>query len=216
MKSFPVKSAFGGAVFLLTASSGGAWAADLGPYQPYTPPPQEARYEAPSIWQGAYVGINGGYGWSNSNFAKPEGGYGGAQVGYNWQRGRLVFGIEGDFQGGDIGGTKTTAFDDKVRSDINWFSTVRGRVGIATGPWLIYGTGGVAFADVDTRVRFDNGDKWKSSGTQTGYAVGGGVEWAFTQNWSAKAEYLYVGLGEDALGVNNDFQTVRLGLNYKF
>ena len=215
MKSLPVKSAFGGAVALLAMSTG-AWAADLGPYNSYTPAPQpEVRYDSPSIWQGAYVGINGGYGWSDSNPTSAEGGFGGAQVGYNWQRGRLVFGIEGDFQGGDIGGS-VTDFDATLHSEINWFSTVRGRLGIATGPWLIYGTGGVAFADIDTRVRFDDGDSWKTSGTETGYAVGGGLEWAFAQNWSAKAEYLFVGLGEDDFGVNNDFHSVRLGLNYKF
>lgn len=199
------------------AASSAAGAADLGGYQSYTPPPQpEVRYDSPSIWDGAYVGINGGYAWSNSNPTDAEGGFGGAQVGYNWQRGRLVFGIEGDFQGGDIGGSVATDVDATLHSEINWFSTVRGRVGIATGPWLIYGTGGVAFADIDTRVRFDDGDSWKDSGTQVGYAVGGGLEWAFAQNWSAKAEYLFVGLGKDDFGVNNDLHTVRAGLNYKF
>ncbi|HET6389655.1 outer membrane protein [Hyphomicrobium sp.] len=215
MKSLSVASAFGGALLSLAASSG-AWAADLGPYQSYTPPQPEVRYEAPLIWQGAYVGINGGFAWSDSNPTNAEGGFGGAQVGYNWQRGRLVFGIEGDFQGGDIGGRLGVDPEASLHSEINWFSTVRGRLGIATGPWLVYGTGGVAFADIDTRVRFDDGDSWKDSGTQVGYAVGGGIEWAFAQNWSAKAEYLFVGLGEDDFGVNNDLHTIRAGLNYKF
>ena len=111
----------------------------------------------PSIWQGAYIGINGGYGWSNSNFTEPEGGFGGGQIGYNWQRDRFVFGVEGDFQGGDIGGIKTTAFDN-ASSDINWFSTVRGRVGIATGPWLHLRHGRRRVCrHVDNRVDFDDG-----------------------------------------------------------
>jgi outer membrane immunogenic protein len=221
MKSQRVKSAtFGGALLLLTASSS-AWAADLGPYQPYTPPPApEVRYETPSIWEGAYVGINGGYGWSNSNFTDPEGGFGGGQIGYNWQRDRFVFGVEGDFQGGDISGTAFDQFGDTARSDVNWFSTVRGRLGFASGPLLVYGTGGVAFADVDNRIHFTDGSVARDSGTQTGYAAGAGIEWAFAPNWSAKAEYLYIGLGDDTLSsgdrINNDFQTVRVGLNYKF
>ncbi len=220
MKSHRVKSVtLGGALLLLTAGSS-AWAADLGPYQPYTPPQTEVRYETPSIWEGAYVGINGGYGWSNSNFTDPSGGFGGAQLGYNWQRDRIVFGIEGDFQGADISGRAYDFDGDTAHSDVNWFSTVRGRLGFASGPLLIYGTGGVAFADVDTHIHFVNGSSARDSGTQTGYAAGGGVEWAFAPNWSAKAEYLYIGLGDDTLSngdrVNNDFQTVRVGLNYKF
>src|SRR5271168_4447764 len=103
---------FGGTLLLLTASSS-AWAADLGPYQPYTPPPApEVRYESPAIWEGAYIGVNGGYGWSDSNFTEPEGGFGGGQIGYNWQRDRFVFGVEGDFQGADISGTAFDQFGD--------------------------------------------------------------------------------------------------------
>jgi outer membrane immunogenic protein len=211
---------FGGALLLLTASSS-AWAADLGPYQPYTPPPApEVRYESPAIWEGAYIGVNGGYGWSDSNFTEPEGGFGGGQIGYNWQRDRFVFGVEGDFQGADISGTAFDQFGDTARSDVNWFSTVRGRLGFASGTWLVYGTGGVAFADIDNRIHFTGGSVSRDSGTQTGYAVGGGAEWAFAPNWSAKAEYLYLGFGDDTLPsgdrINNDFQTVRVGLNYKF
>jgi outer membrane immunogenic protein len=211
---------FGGTLLLLTASSS-AWAADLGPYQPYTPPPApEVRYESPAIWEGAYIGVNGGYGWSDSNFTEPEGGFGGGQIGYNWQRDRFVFGVEGDFQGADISGTAFDQFGDTARSDVNWFSTVRGRLGFASGTWLVYGTGGVAFADIDNRIHFTDGSVSRDSGTQTGYAVGGGAEWAFAPNWSAKAEYLYLGFGDDTLPsgdrINNDFQTVRVGLNYKF
>jgi len=210
----------GGALLVSTASSG-AFAADLGPYQPYNPPAAPVvQYEEPAIWEGAYIGVNGGYGWSNSNFTEPEGGFGGGQLGYNWQRGRFVFGVEGDFQGGDIGGTAFDQFGDVADSDVNWFSTVRGRLGFANGPLLVYGTGGVAFADIDNTIHFSDGSVAKDSGTQTGYAVGGGLEWAFAPNWSAKAEYLYVGMGDTTLSsgdrVNNDFQTVRVGLNYKF
>ncbi|MET0408259.1 MAG: outer membrane protein [Hyphomicrobium sp.] len=221
MKSQFAKSlALSAAVLALTASTG-AWAADLGPYQPYTPPQPEVEYRAPAaIWEGAYVGINGGYGWSNSTFTEPEGGFGGGQIGYNWQRDRIVFGIEGDFQAGDISGNAYNFADDAfAHSNVNWFSTVRGRLGIANGPLLVYGTAGLAIADFDTAVDF-GGPRFRDSDTKTGYAAGGGVEWAFAPNWSMKAEYLYLGFGDDRLSsgyrINNDFQTVRVGLNYKF
>ena len=90
---------------------------------------------------------------------------------------------------------KTSAFGNAT-TDIDWFSTVRGRVGIAAGPWLLYGTGGVAFADISNRVDIGP-DHAANSDTQVGYAVGGGLEWAFARNWSAKAEYLYLGFGDD-------------------
>jgi outer membrane immunogenic protein len=220
MKSqFAKALTLGGALLVSTASSG-AFAADLGPYQPYNPPAAPLDYATPSIWEGAYIGINGGYGWSNSNFTDPEGGFGGGQIGYNWQRDRIVFGFEGDIQGGDINGSAfNTSNGDIAHSNIDWFSTVRGRLGFASGPWLFYGTGGVAFADVDNHIHFSSGGGDRNSGIDTGYAAGGGIEWAFAPNWSAKAEYLYVGLGDDDVGgyrINNDFQTFRVGLNYKF
>lgn len=210
-----------GGALLVSTASGSAFAADLGPYQPYNPQAAPVvQYEAPSIWEGAYIGINGGYGWSNSTFTDPEGGFGGGQIGYNWQRDRFVFGFEGDIQGADISGR---AFDPSdfatAHSDVNWFSTVRGRLGFASGPWLFYGTGGLAVAGVDTHINVGP-DHFRDSNTDVGYAAGGGIEWAFAPNWSAKAEYLYIGLGDDTLSsgdrINNDFQTVRLGLNYKF
>jgi outer membrane immunogenic protein len=221
MKSQFAKSFCLGAGALMLTASASAWAADLGPYQPYTPPPApEASYEPPSIWEGAYVGINGGYGWSNSNFTEPEGGFGGGQIGYNWQRGHFVFGFEGDIQGADIGGTAFDQFGDVARSDVDWFSTVRGRLGFANGPFLVYGTGGLAVAGIDNRIHFTNGSVARDDSTQTGYAAGGGIEWAFAPNWSAKAEYLYMGFGDETLSsgdrINNDFQTVRVGLNYRF
>ena len=213
---------FGGILLCVTATTS-AWAADLGPYRPYTPPPPAPiqSYAEPPIWEGAYIGLNGGYGWSSSNFAEPDGAFGGGQLGYNWQRDRFVFGVEGDLQASDINASKDVAFGNAT-TDIDWFSTVRGRVGIAAGPWLLYGTGGVAFADIANRV--DIGlDTLRNSETQVGYAVGGGLEWAFARNWSARAEYLYLGFGDTTLSgggnevkVNNDVQTVRLGVNYKF
>jgi len=224
MKAFKLKSVLLGSATILAAATGSAMAADLGPYQPYNPPAEPAPIYQPAIWDGAYIGVNGGYGWSNAGPTEPDGGFGGGQLGYNWQRGNIVFGLEGDIQAGDISGRAYTFDGDTARSDVNWFSTVRGRLGFTNGPWLLYATGGLAIADVDNRVNLVGAPSFHNSETLTGYAVGGGLEWKFTQNWSAKAEYLYLGLGNSTLynsdgdsgRVNNDIQTVRVGLNYHF
>lgn len=223
MRALNLKSVLLSSATALAAASGSAMAADLGPYQPYNPPPEAAPVYQPAIWDGAYIGINGGYGWSDARPTEPEGGFGGGQIGYNWQRDRIVFGLEGDFQGAGISGRAYTFDGDTARSDMNWFSTVRGRLGFASGPWLLYATGGLAVADVDHRANLE-GQSFRGNDTLTGYAVGGGLEWKFSQNWSAKAEYLYLGLGDskltadngDFVRINNDVQTVRVGLNYHF
>jgi outer membrane immunogenic protein len=221
MKSQFAKALTLGGALLTSTASGSAFAADLGPYQPYNPPAAPVvQYETPAIWEGAYIGVNGGYGWSNSTFTEPEGGFGGGQVGYNWQRDRFVFGLEGDFQGADISGRAFNTNGDTAHSNVNWFSTLRGRLGVASGPFLFYGTGGVAVADFDTHL-YDASSNlhFRNDDTKVGYAAGGGVEWAFAPSWSMKAEYLYTGFGDDRIDgyrINNDFQTVRVGLNYKF
>jgi outer membrane immunogenic protein len=224
MRVSNLKAALLGSAAFLVAASGGAMAADLGPYQPYNPPPEPEAVYQPAIWDGAYIGVNGGYGWSNAGPTEPDGGFGGGQIGYNWKRDRIVLGLEGDIQGGDISGAAYTVGGDTAHTDTNWFATVRGRLGVASGPWLLYATGGLAVADVDNRVNLVGSPSFHDSDTLTGYAVGGGLEWKFAQNWSAKAEYLYLGLGDstlrnsdgDTFKINNDVQTVRVGLNYHF
>lgn len=218
----------GGALFFAFCASS-ASAADLGPYRPYAPPPPQAvvePYAEPPIWEGAYIGVNGGYSWTESGLTTPDGWFGGGQVGYNIQRGALVYGVEGDFQGGDM--EKGADFFGPggfgaAVTDVDWFSTIRGRVGLAAGPTLFYATAGVAFADIDSRIAFGNGTSVSDSSVQTGYAVGGGLEWAFAPHLSMKAEYLYMDFGDQTLTgtapatiVDTNMQTVRVGLNYRF
>ncbi|HRY07903.1 MAG TPA: porin family protein [Hyphomicrobiaceae bacterium] len=218
-----------------------ALAADLGPYRPPAPP--ETYVERPSMfsWRGFYAGLNGGYAWGSgdSTFVNngtvagdlssvdPDGWFGGGQLGYNAQFGNFVLGVEGDFQGTGVDGSKLdnigpVAF--RTSNDMNWFSTLRARAGFAADRVLIYATGGVAWADVDfslydfsTATRFSGGD------TLTGYTIGGGVEWALANNWTFKGEYLYIDLddakfhgGGTSANFDNAFHTVRFGLNYKF
>jgi outer membrane immunogenic protein len=141
---------------------------------------------------------------------------GGGQVGCNYQTGVFVVGLEGDFDGTGLrnsrsavslgntnGGPPTIVpgiINESFRS--NWLSTVRGRVGIANGPWLFYGTGGLAIANVSfsDQLCFPTAgtpicNAASSNNTRTGWAAGGGIEWMFTAHWSAKVEYIHADLG---------------------
>lgn len=213
-----------------------AVAADLGPYRP--PPPAEPIYEPARErgawnWQGLYFGANAGYGWGNDNSAfysgpgggagslNPDGWLAGGQIGYNVQFNWLVLGIEADLQSADISDTTALGFSN-VTTDIDWFSTVRGRIGYAAGPTLVYFTGGWAFADLNQSLT-SGGVSMSNDDVASGYTVGGGIEWQFAPNWSLKTEYLYVDLGEQTLSgpsgtytTDTDFHTVRAGVNFRF
>lgn len=211
------------AVALIACSAGAATAADLGPYTPPPPPPEYAPEMPALTWTGFYIGANGGYAWSNGNsddFGRisPEGWFGGGTAGYNVQSGRFVFGVEADAQAGDISdsGVGPAGF---AKATTDWFGTVRARAGITSGPALFYATGGFAWADMDYNV---NG--FRDDSMETGWVAGGGVEWKLDDRWSTKLEYQYIDLGDqrvaDGFGeiekFDNNFHTVRLGLNYKF
>lgn len=208
-------------------AAGAASAADL----PSRKGPVVAPVYVPAFtWTGFYVGANAGYAWGNvnasvTNFTRTvsigdlDGFVGGGQVGYNYQMGQFVLGVEADIQGADLS-TGSNAFGDSVSTE--YFGTVRARVGLAFDRFLPYVTGGWAYGNVKTVV----GGVGSTDKTHTGgYAIGAGLEYAFTNNWTAKVEYLYVDLGEkNAFTVNNvagvkmgtDFSVVRAGVNYKF
>jgi outer membrane immunogenic protein len=163
-------------------------------------------------WSGLYVGVNGGYGWSqNTSPVDPTGAFGGGQIGYNFQRGNIVFGIETDFQGSGISDSAGS-----LNSSLDWFGSVRGRLGYAFERALVYGTGGFGYGQVTNEGL---------SQTQTGWVAGAGVEYKITPSWSAKAEYQYFDLGEhgglnntgpldDAYSGRTQFSTFRVGVNY--
>ena len=197
--------------------AGAASAADL-PVRAAPPAPIIAAVPV-FTWTGFYVGVNAGYGWNANDSIvvnglrfdlDDEGGFvGGAQAGYNYQIGSFVVGLEGDIQYADFGGDDRFDFDgDGILDDdfntSDWFGTVRARAGVAFDRALIYATGGFAFAD-----------------NATGWTVGGGLEYAFTNNLSAKIEGLYVNLDQDDnnfFAIDNDaeFGVVRAGLNFRF
>jgi outer membrane immunogenic protein len=185
----------------------------------------------------------------------PSGFIGGGQVGFNWQWNKwLVLGIETDFQGSDIEGSERRSnFPDITGAGngpdsflfaherMQWFGSTRGRIGIS--PWcrlLIYGTGGVAYGNVDYSADTNFGNPFanypvKFSETNVGWTAGGGIEYAIGHHWSLRAEYLYYDLGSQnrtqnqLIGgvpqgppffVHYHFDTtgniVRGGLNFKF
>ena len=203
-------------------------AADLG--RPvYKAPPSEVGYYN---WTGFYAGINGGYGWGTSGWSvvpgistKPSGGLIGGTIGYNIQMGGLVWGLEGDFDWAGLSGSvacvPALTFCE-TKSD--WLATFRGRIGYSFDRWMPYLTGGGAIGDVKVTAGAPLlGVAISNSDSQLGWTLGGGVEFAFINNWTAKIEYLHVDLGSFDSGpvpfVNNvSFKQdiVRAGLNYRF
>jgi outer membrane immunogenic protein len=209
----------------LLGMAGTASGADL-PRRP--PPPAQPAYYAPIYnWTGFYVGINGGGGWGTSHWDSTgsfdvSGGLIGGTLGYNWQAGQIVFGLEGDIDWSNIKGNTFTACTLGCQTENTWLGTVRGRIGYAFDRFMPYVTGGFAFGDVKATTPGFIG----ASDTRTGWTLGGGLEFALAGNWTVKAEYLYVDLGNFNCGLNCGATTpdnvsfksniVRAGLNYRF
>ena len=214
------------ATLALLVTSFAAEAADMPMRGPdYGPPRDAVSYYN---WTGFYAGINGGYMWGKSEFSgagtgstSPKGWLAGGTLGYNYQTGAWVWGIEGDFDWVDLNGTDTsTVCGSTCHIKNTWLSTVRGRVGYAFDRWLPYLTGGGAFG----RVNFGNASGTVDE-TKTGWTAGVGLEYAFLGNWTSKIEYLHVDLGTSTCAVsicttgvtaNYTADVVRAGLNYRF
>jgi outer membrane immunogenic protein len=214
---------------LLLASAGllvlgvvSASAADL-PRQRAMPAKAPVYVPPPYNWTGFYIGINGGGGFGRSEYSSPlstafdtSGGLVGGTIGYNYQMGQVVLGVEGD---GDWSGIRGSAACGGTTCDTHnsWLATVRGRLGYAMDRFMPYVTGGAAFGDVKTSIA-GIGD---TTTTRTGWTAGGGLEMAIAGPWTAKLESLHVDLGnaDTALpGTSANFRSeiVRAGLNYRF
>jgi outer membrane immunogenic protein len=201
------------AIAALLGIAGTASAADMSRPMPVKAPAYVAPYYN---WTGFYAGINGGGGWGSTGNINTSGGLFGGQLGYNWQSGQAVFGIETDLQWSGIDGSGVVGAVP-VSGGSDWFGTVRGRLGYAWDRTLLYATGGLAYGNVNVTSPFQSVDT-----TKTGWALGGGVEFALAGPWTAKVEYLHVDLGSQTIltpaansfSVNADI--VRAGLNYRF
>ena len=205
------------AIALLAAAP--AFAADMAQPYPVKAPPAVIA-EPVFTWTGFYIGANAGYAWGSGEEGAevlgldPDGFLGGGQIGFNYQfDNNVVLGAEADFQGSDIKDERL-GFESKM----DYFGTVRARLGYAFGNVLPYVTGGLAWGhnEVNDKLLGFSADK-----TAVGWTVGGGVEYAFTNNWTVKAEYLYMDLGDDyysSIGDNSGLtaNVVRAGINYKF
>jgi len=177
-------------VALVALGMAPAVAADLAA-RTYTKAPVAAPLPT---WAGFYIGAMGGYASEDTSDFALKGGFGGGTVGYNWQTGMYVFGIEADAAGADIstslGIPGLVSADDKIRA----LGTVRGRVGVTFQQVLFYGTGGFAWAD--ERVSASAlGVSISDTKTRTGWTAGAGGEWMFAPHWSVKGEYLYRSFG---------------------
>jgi outer membrane immunogenic protein len=217
-------------VALAAASS--ASAADL-PARMYTKAPVSPAYD----WSGYYVGVFGGGAFSNHNLSSAAGtaNYGdtgglvGGDVGYNWQSGNTVLGVEGDVAWFGVKSNDSFALGPNDETSLRWAATVRARAGFAVDRFLLFFTGGWAYGDqkhVNTdpvlggvdRFTFDN----------SGWTAGGGLEYALTPNLTSKVEYRYYSFGNFSRGgsitpngqlpytVDSTYSTVTVGLNYKF
>jgi outer membrane immunogenic protein len=214
-----------------------AMAADLGGGPPRRGSIKDEPLQPPPLptysWSGLYIGVHAGYGWTDIDWTaggttvNDNGGgwLGGGQVGYNWQRGALVFGVEADISGSGIEGTTAcpAALAD-CRHEIGWLASVRGRVGVAGNGnrTLFYATAGGAWADFDYAATGRPG----FSDTQFGWVGGGGIEHFLTPKLSARVEYLYYSfdgvtaptgaLAGSPVDLDPSMHTVRFGLNLKF
>ncbi|WP_170149605.1 outer membrane protein [Rhodoplanes roseus] len=189
---------------------------------------------SPARWSGFYAGVNAGLGISNvkvpqvmaPSFNGEEnvnglGFAGGGHIGYNYLAfSNWLVGVEGDFSYLGIDDVHGDWYDTSsgFGTKTDWYGTARVRVGTSTGPAYIYSTGGVAFAKLTNEFAGVT-----SSATKTGWTLGGGIETALDDRWSARVEYLYMDFGTnevtsfgDVAQFQNRIQVVRGGLTYSF
>ena len=250
----------GGALSLGLVTS--ASAADMAvKARPMAPPPV-AIYNWTGFYIGAHVGGGWNEGDTSTVFLPSAAAFGaapftvthdhsgvmaGGQIGYNFQTNNVVFGVEADASWTDWGRTYTVgpllsdvgviipgSFQTGT-TDFDFFGTVRGRLGFAANNWLLYATGGLAYADIRHTVvtAFPPGALFTGASgddLRAGWTVGAGAEWGFAPNWSLKAEYLYYDLGNTtvtqldplnpgfsvATTFENTGHIARLGINYRF
>lgn len=242
-----------GIAFLTTCGlSAAAHAADLTVYEEtvVAPAPTPAFN-----WTGFYTGVHAGYGWADvdnrllndgigdglfdGNGRKPDGFFGGGQIGYNYQfSNQVVLGVEADAAFASLKDSGTAISGDldgdfyrySSETKINALGTVRARAGYAIDRFLPYVTGGLAWANTRYTFNYDTSSSalfgnYSDSQLFTGWTVGAGLEYAVSDKVTAKIEYLYADLGSQDFDIPeqgvvpvdlSSLQTIKIGLNYKF
>lgn len=212
MKKIALAAAAASVLFTTTA-----FAADMAPRYKAPPPAPVVVWN----WTGFYIGAHAGYVEGENRYDFPAAGHynivagdsfgynsngfmGGGHAGYNWQTGQFVLGVEGSISYTDLKRTVISPYfplTDTFRTKQEWIATVTPRLGIASGQWLFYVKGGVAFTEIDTRIQ-DALDYNQRSDTRVGWTVGGGVEWMATQNWIVGVEGNYYDFGRCCGGLS--------------
>jgi len=202
-----------------------------------------APMEQPFSWTGFYVGGHAGLatgdtqGDPNLAFGPPNlfstdfnvnGALYGGQVGYNFQHGLYVFGIEGSWSHSTVQGNTACVAVLECKRDVDWLATVTGRIGYSMGRTLVYGMAGAAWADASTHVSFLGLPVASGSATHNGWVAGFGFEYALSNHVSTRIEYAHIDLGSanhslataggtvlvtDSVDLKMD--TIRLGVNVK-
>jgi outer membrane immunogenic protein len=235
MKKFLLASA------ALVAMSFSASAADL----PRKAPPAPVAVAPVYDWNGFYIGVMGGYAWSDrasvtvggvtfTGAGNLQGGFVGGTLGYNFAPvgSAFLFGIEADGAWANINRSVTgpTAFGAITISDkIDAIGSLTGRLGWTFGPGLIYVKGGWAWADQTLSATLAAPAAVltaSQSNFHSGWTVGGGLEYLFAPNWSGKIEYMYADIGTTTfgngtlvaggVGVGHTLHTIKGGINYHF
>jgi outer membrane immunogenic protein len=221
------------AIVLIT-SAGTASAADVPMEAPYT----RALYSTSPVysWTGFYIGAMGGYGWSDTvrasigglavsaSSSDLKGGFAGGTVGYNYQMGSWVEGIEVDAAWSDLKYSQS-AFGVTLADKIQSFGSVTGRIGfVPASTVLVYFKGGYAWADNQISAT-GFGATFAESRFHSGGTVGVGFEYMFLPNWSGKVEYMWTDFGNASyltsfvpggVGLGASVNTVKAGINYHF
>jgi outer membrane immunogenic protein len=236
-----------GVLCALIGISGAALAADL------RPRPAPVPYVPAAVpvynWTGFYIGGNLGAAWTHINVNDSLGDSfsnsqqavfaGGGQVGANYQFNWLVVGVEGDFDWLSNNHNSSNAISTPVgplqfSANDRWIATVAGRVGVAADNWLFYAKGGGGWVGVNNpTLTIVNGPSisLSNSNSTTGWLAGGGIEWGFAPNWTARVEYDFLGLNDSSFTIapfgtaldnrvitthDVNVQTATVGINYLF
>lgn len=233
------------------ADLGGSLKDDVAPIAAYSP-----------IWTGLYVGGSVGFGVGDTSgqlkFDEREhekarivqegesfnlgdlfssdyevnGAIYGVHVGYNWQRGPIVFGVEAAYNGTNMDGNETITalvigplpINVESERELDWYATLVGRLGYASGNVLFYGFGGLAWGTVDTTLSVPLlGASVSGDTDHLGWTAGVGIEYALNERFSVRVEYSHVDLGEESFSlggiedeVDMSFDAIKIGASYRF
>jgi outer membrane immunogenic protein len=190
---------------------GSALAADLPTHK--APPAPLAPVEAPFTWTGFYVGGQGGYSWDGeeiytntwSHGLERSGGFGGLDVGYNYQISNFVVGAQLNYNLSSIKGSESPLPTYTISTDVNSFGSIDGLLGFTPiSRWMVFGLLGFAGADISHTITLTGIETDNFRTFQTGYDWGGGIGYAFTNQFTASVAYRTYNFG------NHDFASVGL------